>query len=110
MSPIKLSEISFSRYSVQGAATLTSAQLVSGAVAVEVVALAELAAVPLLGVVPLLALARAAHAVAVAAADVRAVVLAAGAVHVLGGHVVAAAFALPPDAPLVTPEGRSCLP
>lgn len=88
------------------AATLTSAQLVSRAVAVEVVALAELAAVPLLGVVPLFALARAAHALSVAAADLRAVALAACAVHVLGGHVVAAAFALPPDASLVTPEGE----
>lgn len=84
---------------------LTPAELVVVAVAAEVVALAEAAAVALLGVVPDLALAHAAHALPVVAADVRAVVLAAVAVHVLRGHVVAAALAVAAHPPLVAPEG-----
>lgn len=82
----------------------TSAQFVSGAVTVEVVTLAVLSAVPLLGVVSLLALTCAAHTVSVVAADVRTVVFAAGAVHVLGCHIVAAAFALSAHTFFITPE------
>lgn len=85
-------------------ASLTSAQQVPRAVAVEVVALAVQAAVPLVGILPLLALAGAAHALAVVAANVGAVVLAACAVHVLSRHVVAAAFALFAHAAFVTPD------
>lgn len=65
-----------------------------------------LAAVPLLGVVSLLALARAAHTVPIVAADVRAIVLAAGPVHVLRGHVVAAAFTLSAHTAFIAPEAR----
>lgn len=86
--------------------TLTSAEFVVVTVAAEVVALAEAAAVALLGVVSDFALAHAAHALPVVAADVRAVVLAAVAVHVLRGHVVAAALAVAAHAPLVAPEDR----
>ena len=83
---------------------LTFAQLVPGAVTVEVVTLAVLACVPLVGVVvPLLALARAADAVSVVAADVGAVVPPTGLVHVLRGHVVAAALALSAHASFVAP-------
>lgn len=82
----------------------TSTQFVSGAVTVEVVTLAVLSAVPLLGVVSLLALTCAAHTVSVVAADVRTVVFAAGAVHVLGCHIVAAAFALSAHTFFITPE------
>lgn len=85
---------------------LTSAELVSRAVAVEVVTLAELPAVPLLRVLPRLALAGAAHALPVVAADVGAVVLAAGPVHVLRGHFVAAALALPAHATVFAPEAE----
>lgn len=68
------------------------------------------AAVPLLGVVSRLAFTVAAHTVAVVAADVGAVVFAAGPVHVLRGHVVAAALALSSHASLVAPEpeGKAC--
>lgn len=84
----------------------TSTQFVSRAVAVEVVTLAVLAAVPLLRVVSLLALTCAAHTVSVVAADVRTVVFTAGAVHVLCGYVVAAAFALPAHTSFITPETK----
>lgn len=82
---------------------LTTTQLVAGAIAAEVVTLAELAAVSLLGVLPVLALAPAAHAVSIVAADVGGVVFATGPVHVFCGHVVAAAFALSAHASLITP-------
>lgn len=85
---------------------LTSAKLVSRAVAVEVVALAELSTVPLLGVLSLLALACAAHAVSVVAADVGAIVFTAGPVHVLCGYVVTAAFTLSTHTALVTSTTR----
>lgn len=83
---------------------LTSTQLVSRAVTVEVVTLAVLPAVPLLGVVSLLALTCAAHAVSVVAADVGAVVFAAGPVHILCCHVVAAALALSAYTSFITSE------
>lgn len=83
---------------------LTTTQLVAGAIAAEVVTLAELAAVSLLGVLPVLALAPAAHTVSIVAADVGGVVFATGPVHVFCGHVVAAAFALSAHASLITPE------
>lgn len=86
-----------------GAVILTSTQLVARAVTVEVVTLAELAAVPLLGVFPLLALTCATHTVSAVAADVRAVVFTAGSVHVLCGHVVAAAFTQSANTSLITP-------
>lgn len=82
---------------------LTSAELVVGAVAVEVVALAVLPGVDLRGVLPLLAFARAAHAVAVVAADVRAVVFSAVGVQVFRPHLVLAALAKAPDAAVVAP-------
>lgn len=88
------------------AVTLTSTQLVSRAVTVEVVTFAELATVPLLWVFSLLALTCATHTVSVVAADVRAVVFAAGSVHVLCGHIVAAAFTLSTHTSFVTPETR----
>jgi len=83
---------------------LTATQLVSRAVTIKVVTFAILAAVPLLWVVSLLALACAAHTVSVVAADVSAVVFAAGPVHVLCGHVVAAAFTLSAHAASLTPD------
>lgn len=89
--------------STDGVWGLTSTELVVGAVTVEVVTLAVLAAVDLGRVLPLLTLARAAHAVAVVAADVGAVVLPAVGVQVLGAHLVFAALAQTPDAALVTP-------
>lgn len=82
---------------------LTSAQLVSRAVTVEVVTLAVLATVSLLGIVSLLAFACATHTVSVVAANVGAVVFAAGAVHVLRSHLVAAAFTLSAHTAFVTP-------
>lgn len=84
--------------------TLTSTQFVSRAVTVEVVTLAELAAVPFLWVGSLLALACAAHAFSVVAADVRAVVFTAGLIHVVCSHVVAAAFAISTHTAFKTPE------
>ena len=84
--------------------TLTSTELVVGAVAVEVVTLAVLAAVALLGVLPLLALTRAAHAVAVVAADVCAVAHAAVSVQILRPHLVSAALTLLPDTAIVTAD------
>lgn len=83
---------------------LTSAQFVSRAVTVEVVALAVLAAVPLLRVVSLLALTCAAHAVSVVAADVSTVVFTTSPIHVLCGHVVAAAFTPSAHTSIITPE------
>lgn len=83
---------------------LTSAELVVGAVAVEVVAFAELAAVRLCRIIPLPALTGTADAVAVVAADVRAVVFPAVGVQILGPDVVLAALARLPDASFVAPE------
>lgn len=83
----------------------TSTEFIIGAVAVEVVALAEFAAVAFFGIVPFLALAGAAHALAVIAADVRAVVLAAVLVQVLGRHLVFSTFTLPANTALIAPEG-----
>lgn len=91
------------------AATLTSTQLVPRSVTVKVVTLAELAAVPLLGVLPLLALTCATHTVTVVAAGVRAVGFTAGSVHVLCGHVVAAALTLSSHTAFITPEKRERL-
>lgn len=84
--------------------TLTSTQFVSRAVTVEVVALAELATVPLLWVGSLLALACATHAFSVVAADVCAVVFTAGLIHVVCSHVVATAFAISTHTAFETPE------
>lgn len=82
----------------------TSAELVVGAVAIEVVTLAVFSAVDLSGVVSLLAFAGSAHAVAVVAADVGAVVLAAVGVQILRPNLVRAALALTSDATIVTPD------
>lgn len=84
-------------------AVSTSTELVGGAVAVEVVTLAVLAAVVLLRVVPLLTLALAAHTFAVVAAEVGAVVLAAGLFKVLTGHLVFPALTLSANTILITP-------
>lgn len=84
--------------------TLTSTQFVAGAIAAEVVTLAEPPAVPLIEVFPVLALTRATYAVAAVAANVRSVVSAARPVHIFRGHVVAAAFALSAHASTVTTE------
>lgn len=81
---------------------LTSTKLVSRAVTVEVVTLAELAAVPLLWVVSLLALAHATNTFPIVAADV--CTIAAVPVHVLCGHVVAAAFTVSAHPALITPD------
>lgn len=89
-----------------GAVVLTATQFVSRTVTVEVVTLAVLAAVPLLRVVSLLALTCAAHAVSVVAADVGPVVFTAGPVHVLCGHVVAAALTLSAHTAFITPETK----
>lgn len=67
-------------------------QLVSRAVAVEVVTLAVLTAVPLLRVFSFLTLTCATHTFSIVAADVGAVVFAAGPVHVFCSHFMAAAF------------------
>lgn len=88
----------------QAVTVLTSAELVVGSVTVEVVTLAELAAVDLFGVVPLLAFAGAAHTVPVVAADIRPVVFTTVGVQVLRPHIVLAALAQMPDATLVTPD------
>lgn len=88
---------------------LTSTELVVGAVAVEVVALAELAAIDLGGVLALLADAGAADALTVVAADVvRAVGFPAVCVHVVRSDVVSAALAGLPDASVVAPVNRKC--
>lgn len=83
---------------------LTSAQLVVGSVAVEIVALAELAIVDLCRILSLMAFAGAADAVAVFAADVRTVVFPALGVQVLGLPLVPAALAEAAYAALVAPE------
>lgn len=83
---------------------LTSAELVVGAVTVEVVALAVLAAVDLRGILSLLALAGAADAVAVVAADIRTVVFSAVGIQVLCPHFVFAALAKTSDAAVITPD------
>lgn len=88
-------------------ASLTSTQHVVGAVAVEVVALAVLATVDFCGILPFLALAGAADAVAVVAADVGAVVFPAVGVQVLGVDVVLAALAHAPDTSFVTPDTKT---
>lgn len=82
---------------------LTSAQLVVGSVAVEIVALAELAVVDLGRILSLLAFAGAADTVAVVAADVCAIVFSALGVQVLGLPLVPAALAQTADASLVAP-------
>lgn len=86
---------------------LTSAQLVVGSVAVEIVALAELAIVDLCGILSLLAFAGATDAVAVVAADICTVVFSALGVQVLGLPLVPAALAETADASLVAPEARA---
>lgn len=83
---------------------LTSAQLVVGSVAVEIVALAELAVVDLGRILSLLAFAGAADTVAVVAADICAVVFSALGVQVLGLPLVPATLAETADTPLVAPE------
>lgn len=85
-------------------ASLTSTQHVVGAVAVEVVALAVLPAVAFCGILPLFALAGAADAVSVVAADVRTVVFSAVCVQVLCVHVILAALTHAPDTSCVTPD------
>lgn len=85
-------------------ASLTSTEHVVGAVTVEVVALAELAAVAFCGILPLFALAGAADAVSVVAADVGTVVFSAVCVQVLCVHVILAALTHAPDTTHVTPE------
>lgn len=83
---------------------LTSAELVVGAVTVEVVALAELAAVDLCRILSLLAFAGAADTVAIVAADIRTVVFSAVGIQVLCPHFVFAALAKTPDTSLITPD------
>lgn len=85
-------------------ASCTSTEFIVGTVTVEVVALAVFAAVAFFGIVPLFALAGAAHALAVVAADVCAVVLAAILVQVLGGHLVLATFTLSANTSLIASE------
>ena len=85
---------------------LTSAELVVGAVTVEVVALAVLAAVNLGGVIPLLAFAGPANTVTVVATDICAVVFPAVGVQVLGADFVFAALAEPADTAVVTPDAQ----
>lgn len=82
----------------------TSAEFIIRAVAVEVVTFAEFSAVAFFGIFPLLALASATHALAIIAADVRAVVLAAVLVQVLGGHLIFPAFTLPANTSFIAPE------
>ncbi len=82
----------------------TSTEFIIGAVTVEVVTLAEFAAVAFFRIVSLLALAGATHALSVIAADVRAVVLAAVLVQVFGGHLVFSTFTLPAHTSLIAPE------
>lgn len=83
---------------------LTSTQHVVGAVAVEVVTLAVLATVDFCGILPFFALAGAADAVAVVAADIGTVAGSAVGVQVLCEEVFRAALAHTPDTPLVTPD------
>lgn len=82
--------------------SVTSTELVVGAVTVEVVTLAVGAAVDLGGVLSLLTLAGAADAVPVVAADVGAVVLSTVGVQVLGSNLVFAALTESSDTALVT--------
>lgn len=82
----------------------TSTQFVAGAITAEVVTLAELAAVSLLGVVPVLAFTCATYTVTAVAANVGRVVSTARSVHIFRGDVIAAAFALPPHVSILTPE------
>lgn len=83
---------------------LTSTQHVVGAVAVEVVTLAVLAAVDFCGILPFFALAGAADTVAVVAADIGTVVFSAVGVQVLCVDVILAALAHTPDTAFVTPD------
>lgn len=92
----------YSSASAQGP-TFTSTQFVAGAITAEVVTLAELAAVSLLGVVPVLAFACATNTVTTVAANVGRVVFTARSVHIFRGNVIAAAFALSPHVSILTP-------
>ena len=83
----------------------TSTQHVVGAVTVEVVALAVLPTVALCRILALFALAGAADAVSVVAADVGPVVFSAVCIQVLCVHVILAALTHAPDTPCVTPDG-----
>lgn len=83
---------------------LTSAELVVGSVAVEIVALAVLAVVDLCRIVSFLAFAGAADTVAVVAADIRTIVFSAFGVQVLGLPLVSAALADTANASLIAPE------
>lgn len=85
----------------------TSAELVVGAVAVEVVALAVLATVDFCGIVPLLAFTGAADTVAVVAADICTVVFSAVGIQVLCAHFVFAALTKTPDTSVVTPDAQN---
>lgn len=84
--------------------TFTSTQFVAGAITAEVVTLAELAAVSLLGVVPVLAFTCATYTVTAVAANVGSVVFTARSVHIFRGDVIAAAFTLSPHVSILTPE------
>lgn len=86
---------------------VSSAEFIVGTVAVEVVALAELAAVAFLRIVSFLALAGAAHTLAIVTADVRAVVLTAILVQVLSGHLVFTTFTLSANTSLIAPAGST---
>lgn len=87
----------------------TSTELVVGAVAVEVVTLTVLATVVLLWVVPLLTFALAAHTLAIVAAEIGAVVLAAGLLQVLAGHLVFPALTLSANTILIAPTNRKTI-
>lgn len=88
---------------------LTTAELIVGSVAVEIVALAELAVVDLCRILSLLAFAGAADTVTVVAANVRAIVFSAFGVQVLGLPLVSAALAGAANASLVAPETEGSL-
>lgn len=83
-------------------ASMSSAELVVGAVAVEVVALAVLATVNFCRILPLLAFAGATDAVAVVATDIRSVVFPAVGIEVLCPDFIFAALTFTPDTSLVT--------
>lgn len=85
---------------------LTSAELIVGAVTVEVVTLAVFATVDLCRILPLLAFAGAADTVAIVATDICAIVFSAVGIQVLCPDFVFTTLADTPNTPFITPDRK----
>lgn len=83
---------------------LTSTELVVGSVAVEIVALAERAAVDLCRILSLLAFTAATDTVTIVAADIRTIVFPAVGIQILCLPFVSAALTDTPNASLIAPD------